>query len=121
MTLTFGVEIGERRLAGNHLGLADRGGAVENLPLQIGEIDRIAVSQHQRTDAGGSQIQRGRRTQAAGTEYQHARGTQLFLPFDADLRQQDVAAVAQQFLIVHAEITVSASYLTSRSSGGVSS
>jgi hypothetical protein len=49
-------------------------------------------------------IERGRRTQPAQPDDQHPRFKQALLSLDADLVQQDVAAVAQQLSVVHAVV-----------------
>ena len=74
---------------------------MEYLPLQVGEIHRVAVTQHDGADAGCSQIQRGRRTQATGADHQGTRIDQPFLPLDSDLVEQDVTAVAQKLVVGH--------------------
>ena len=75
---------------------------MEDLPLQVGCIDAIAIGQHQRADAGRSQVQRRRRTESAGADHQRPRGEQSLLSGDVDFRQQDVAAVAEELRVVHA-------------------
>ena len=47
-----------------------------------------------RADAGGGEIHRGRRAEPARADAQHLRGFQLALTLDADLRHDQVAAVA---------------------------
>ena len=75
--------------------------AVDDLALQIGEIDVVVVADRQLSDAGGSEIQRGRRAESSRTDDRaHARG-EFLLSLDADLRQQDMPAVAQELVVVH--------------------
>ena len=52
-----------------------------------------------RADAGRGQIQRGGRAEAAGADAQHAARLQLQLPFDADLRHDEMPAVALHFVV----------------------
>ena len=52
---------------------------MHDLPLQIGEIDDIAIANGELTDAAGSQIKRCRRPKAAGTDNQRMRLIELFL------------------------------------------
>ena len=52
-----------------------------------------------RADARGGQVQAERRAQAAGADQQHLGGLQLLLPFDADLGDDQVAAVAQDLVV----------------------
>ena len=75
--------------------------AVQDLPLQVGEVDRVAVGEQDPADAGRGEIERRRRAEAAGADHQRVRAEQALLPLDADLVEQDVAAVAQQLVVVH--------------------
>jgi hypothetical protein len=100
----FGVQPGERVPRRFGLRDADAGVAMNNLALQVGEIDGIVVADRQRADAGRSQIQRGGRAQPAGADDQSARARKFFLAFDAEFRQQDVPAVAQELIVIHMRI-----------------
>ncbi len=82
-----------------HLADTDAGAIVDDLPLQVGQVDRIEIRQVQLADPGRGQVQRHRRTQAAKTDDQCAAALQAQLALDVDLRQQDLATVAQQFLV----------------------
>src|SRR3989338_3246836 len=75
---------------------------MNDLALQIAEIHRVVVAQGQPSDTAGGEIQRGRRTEPAQTDDEHFCIEQALLPLNADLRQQDVPAIAQQLLVVHA-------------------
>src|SRR5204863_3322577 len=46
----------------------------------------------------GGEIHRDRRAEAAGADAEHLRGLQPLLPFEADLRKNQVAAVALDFV-----------------------
>jgi hypothetical protein len=76
------------------LELAQRGGVVHHLALQVGQLDDVVVMQPDGADPGGGEIQQQRRAEAAGADHQHPRGQQLFLTLAADLGQQDVARIA---------------------------
>ena len=78
---------------------ADVFGAVDHLPLQVGEIDDVEIHQPDAPDAGRGQIQAQRRAQAAGADQQHFGVLQLELPFHADFGHDQVAAVAQDFVL----------------------
>ena len=97
----FGIDRRQRIACRLHLGLADRLRAMHDLPLQVGQINVVVVAQRECAHAGRREIQRNGRTQPARADQQCPRRAQFFLPFDADLRQQDVAAVTQQLLVVH--------------------
>ncbi len=73
---------------------------MQDLPLQVSEIDRVTVGQHQPADTRRSKVQRSRRTQASRTDNQDACGSKPLLAFDPDFVKQDVPAVTQQFLVV---------------------
>ena len=52
------------------LASADRIGAVQDLPLQVGEIDGVGVGDREPADAGPREVQRSRRAQPAGADDQ---------------------------------------------------
>jgi hypothetical protein len=79
---------------------ADRVGAIEDLPLQVGEIDLVGVGQRQPADARRGEIEGRRAAEAAGADDQRGCRAQPFLPLDADLGEQDVPAVAEELLVV---------------------
>ena len=76
-----------------------------DLPLQVGQIDGIEVSQVQLTDTGRRQIQRHRRAQPAHADDQHAALLKAQLPLYIDLFQQNLPAVTQQLIIVQHRFT----------------
>ena len=93
---------GQDGLAGrDRLGLTHPGLAVGDLALQVGLVHGVVVHQGEPADAGGAQVQRHRRAQATGANHQGAGLQQALLTFDADFTQQDVARVAQQFVVGH--------------------
>ena len=71
---------------------------VDHLALQVGEIDHVEIDEADATDAGGRQVQAEGSAEAAGADQQHLRLFQLLLAFDADFRNDQVAAVAQDFI-----------------------
>ena len=85
---------------GVRLRRSDALGRVQNLPLQVGQIDRVAVDQTIDADAGRCEVEGGGRPQPTGAYDEHARRPNLLLAFDADLVQQNMARVAQQLAIV---------------------
>ncbi len=52
-------------------------------------------------DAGGGEELRGRRAESAGADDQRVGGGELLLRVEAELGQQDVAAVAEELRVVH--------------------
>ena len=112
--MAFGVDLAQRALARRSLCHANGIGAMQDLALQVGQVDRVAIGQYQGANARRGQVIGRGRTQAAGTDDQRAGIDDVVLALDADLRQQDVATVAQQLVVGHR-------YLSCLSSGGVSS
>jgi hypothetical protein len=100
--LDFGIDGAERGTRGLHLRRADGVLAVEDLALQVGEIDLIAIGERELSDTACSQVERRRATQAARADYKRACGKQPLLPLDPDFREEDVAAVAEELLVVQA-------------------
>ena len=67
---------------------------MQHLPLQVAEIHDVEIDDADAADAGRRQIHRGRRAEAARADAQHAARLQLALPVHADLRHDQVPAVA---------------------------
>ena len=78
-------------------GPADVGGAVQDLPLQIAEIDDVEIDEAEPADAGCGEVEAQRRAEAAGADEQHAGRFEPLLAVDADLRHDQVPAVAGDF------------------------
>ena len=78
---------------------ADVRRAVQDLALQVAEVDDVEVDEAERADAGGREVHRDGRAEAAGADAEHLRGLQLALPLDADLRHDQVPAVALHFVV----------------------
>ena len=72
---------------------------MNDLALQIGIVHYIEVHQGQRSYAGRAQIKRQRRAQPTRADAQYSRRLQLELPFHADFRHDQVARVAQDFVV----------------------
>ncbi len=74
-------------------------GSVNHLALEVGEIDHVEIHQADSPHARGRQIQAQRRAQASGADQQHFGVLQLQLPFHADFGHDQVARVAQDFVL----------------------
>jgi hypothetical protein len=72
---------------------------VNDLPLQVAEVDDVEVDDADAADAGRGEIHRRRRAEAAGADAQHAARLQAPLPVHADLRHDQVPAVADDFVV----------------------
>ncbi len=90
----------EQRLArGRHLGLADGGVVVHDLPLQVGRFDPIVIDDDEVAHAGARQVDGGGRAQAAHADDERRPGDQGFLTGNVDLRQHDLTAVPEQLIV----------------------
>src|SRR6185295_7223773 len=67
---------------------------------QVGLVDLVEVHQADGAHAGGGEVQRQRRAQPAGAHAEHLGRLEALLPLDADLRHDEVAAVAPDLLVV---------------------
>src|SRR5664280_448609 len=95
------VEGGDRERRGHRLWRAHAREIVRDLPLQVGEVDAVAVDERDAADAGAAKIERDRRAEPAGADDEHTGREQPALAVDADVVEQDVARVAQQGVVVH--------------------
>ncbi len=91
----FGIDAGQRGACGIDFFPADGFGEMHDLPLQISEVHRVVVAEGDAAHAAGGKVKRRRRAQSAGADQQRVRAEQLLLPVDADLGQENVAAVTQ--------------------------
>ena len=96
--LDVGIERLERALRGGDLRLPEPVGGVDDLALQVGRVDDVGVDDPELADARGREVERRRRAEAAGADEEHARVEQLQLAGLADLRDEQVAAVARVLL-----------------------
>ena len=64
------VQGADRSLRRHRLGHADAGQVVRDLPLQVGQVDRVAVGDRQAADAGRAEIETCRRTEASRADDQ---------------------------------------------------
>ena len=88
------------------LAFADILGSVEDLALQVGEIDRVRVGERDAAETGGGEIERCGAAEAAGADDQRMRRAQPLLSLDPDLGEKDVAAVAEELLVVQLAVAV---------------
>ena len=94
------VQSGKGDARGCHFRRADGIRPVKNLSLQVGEVDLVGVGQRQPADAAGGEVEGRRAAQAAHADDQRMRRAQPLLPLDPDFVEQDVAAVAEELLVV---------------------
>ena len=86
------------------LGLADPGGGMGDLALQVGEIEQIVVNQADGADPGRGQIEQQRAAEPAGADDQHPGLTQFGLSDAADLGEQDMAGIAPDLVRIEIEV-----------------
>ena len=92
------VEFRDRRRRALNLRMAEVGGAVDHLPLQVRQRHDVIVDHPERADARRRKIQQYRRAEPAGADDQHPRALERSLARPAHLAQHDVARVAFEFL-----------------------
>ena len=71
---------------------------MNDLSLQVADVHLVRIDQAERPDPGRREVHRSRRSESAGADAQHARRFETLLPRDANLWQQQMAAVAQHFV-----------------------
>jgi hypothetical protein len=108
--LHAGIQGRERGLGGLDLGRTDAAGAVEDLALQVGEVYFVRVDERELADAARGQVERRGAAQAARADDERVRIAQPLLPLDPDFGEQDVAAVAEELLVVQAGRRISSAW-----------
>src|ERR1035437_679998 len=73
-------------------------GGVNHLALEVGEVHHVEIDDADAPDARGREVQAERRAQAAGAHQQDFGRFELLLALDADFRDDQVAAVAEDFV-----------------------
>ncbi len=91
------MERGARSL---DLGHADAVGAIEDLALQVGEVDLVAIGEDDASNAACGEVKRRRAAEAARAHDEGGRAPQPLLPLDPDLGEQDMPAVAEKLLVL---------------------
>ena len=97
-TSTSGLSASIVRRAESTFGSPSEFGRVGDLALEVRLVDDVRVDDPERADAGGREVERGGRAEAAGADQEDPRVEQLQLALLADLRDQQVAAVARRAL-----------------------
>src|SRR5207249_2349233 len=93
------IDIGDRFGGGGKFGASHILGAMDHLPLQVGEVHYIKVHQAELAHAGGGQVQGQGRPEPSGSDAKHLRLLQLQLALYPDFRHDQVPAVAQDLVI----------------------
>ena len=74
-------------------------GVVKDLPLEVAEIHMIEIDDPEPADPRRRQVEGGRTPEATGPDQEGATVEELPLPFPANLRKNDVAAVPLDLLL----------------------
>ena len=74
---------------------------MSNLALEVGHVYRVVVNHGDLAHARRTQIQGHRRPESTGTNDQGMTADNSLLTFNPYFVQQDVAGVAQQFVVSH--------------------
>ena len=114
--LDLGIDGVQGRARGIDLLLAERLAAIEDLPLQVGEIDLVRIRDREAAHAARCEIKRRRTAEAACADDQGMSGAQPFLPLHPDFGEQDVAAIAEKLLVV--QFVVAAGLFSATGGGG---
>jgi len=72
---------------------------VEDLALEIGEIDGIAIHQPHASDARGGEVKGDGRAEAAGADAEHAGSLEPFLSFERHFGHDEMARIARDFVV----------------------
>ena len=86
-----------------HFGLVHVGGRVDDLPLQVGHIDDVVFDDADAPDAGRCQIKQHGGAKAAGAHYQYAGILEFLLPGAANLGEDDVPGISEDFFFAKIE------------------
>ena len=68
--------------------------------MQVGEVDLVGIGEGELANAAGGEIQGCGAAEAAGADDQRGCSAQPLLALDPDLGKEDVAAVAEELLVV---------------------
>src|SRR5581483_609747 len=96
LELHLAIERAQAIGSGVGLGAADIALCIEDLTLQIGQIDDVAIGDDEPADAGGREVLRSRAAEAAEPEHEDRRVAQHALSGDADFAQHDLSRVSRQ-------------------------
>jgi hypothetical protein len=92
--LDVGVDLGDRLLGRESLGLVDVADAVDDLALEVGLVDGVELGDAERADPCGCEVEQGGRAQATGADHEHLGVLQALLTRHAHVGDDQVAAVA---------------------------
>ena len=85
------------------LGTANVAGGVDHLALEIGVVHHVKIDEAERANTGGGQVECKRRAESAGADAQHARRLEFELSAHAHLGHDQMARVAENFIVAERE------------------
>jgi hypothetical protein len=88
------VDLGDRVARGLGFGPTDIADAVDDLTLQIRLLDDVVVHDADRADPGRGQVEQRWRAETACADHQHPRILEPLLAVDAEIGEEEVAAIA---------------------------
>lgn len=91
------IHISEPVAGGVHFWPSDVARSMQQLPVQVGDIDRVMIDEAERPHPRGGQIHRRRRAKSAGADDQHPRSAQALLPLFPDFRKGYLSRIALAF------------------------
>ena len=98
------VQRGQPSLGGFCLGLSHGLHPEEDLALQVAGVDRVEVHHPDASHAGCGQVEKQGGAQPARSNHQDAGGLELALPFDVELGNDEVPAVALELLFAELHV-----------------
>jgi hypothetical protein len=98
--LYIGIQCGKSGARRFHFRRSHGIRAVKNLALQVGEVDPVRIGNRQLADTADGEVERRRASEAARADDERVRCAQPLLSLDADFLEKDVAAVAEELLVV---------------------
>src|SRR5512140_1821350 len=90
-----GIDLAQRGRRRFRLRLPERRLPVDDLPLQVREVDAIAVADRDATHAARGEVHERRGAEAARADHQRTSAEEALLRLLAELVQQEMAAVAK--------------------------
>ena len=97
----IGIDRMQGLLRGMHFGLADAGGGVGDLSLQIAELNHVVVQHGDGADAGAGEVEQGCAAQAARTNHQRMAVQNTLLAVNTPAGQHEVSGITQELLVSH--------------------
>ena len=99
--LDAGVQRGGGGGGARDLRGADACRYVQDLPVQVGQFDRLVIHNGDVTDPGRGKVENHRRAKPARTDNQHPRGKKAFLTILTNGRHDGLAGIAFKIILIN--------------------